>query len=514
MAEHQSNELTLANAFHAVIGNVHFSMQSQPDYSHNGVNVWGYVYKGLEILLSGEWSKEKLLGVNGYYFAIKECDDAISITNDITGGYRCYYVMKDDILYVSDRYVTLFDTVLGGKATLNEGMYEYWKKHRYTLDDDTLFKDLHKFSPAALVSFHHGGLYVDTYFPDCMRTPNYKKIVYGIHNDVKEQLMSIYHQERDKKFVVFYSGGADSTYLLLTMRELKIPFQCVTIRYIPRWSLNEPEVAKAIMNMENLGINDYEVIDVNLNDALKQYGDIVTDELLFDRHTAVHFYATYSKIVEQFGKDIVIINGQSADSVLSFGPSVKRKSDLVKRILLYSHSWMARWYDIPIKCVSKRYRMPRNSEEKYEAFLDDNNYFFLVDTKCPYKNVLEKVHKDRRILNLANHESKCLYLKTIGFLQGPDNQVVLKSARHFGIKSIVMPFVAPSVMMRVAQYKNNAREIVNPKYAVRDILKRVYGYNPVDVAYKKGVKDDFDYNSYNAKVLDLFCVKIKSLTHD
>ena len=69
-----------------------------------------------------------------------------------------------------------------------------------------------------------------------------------------------------------------------------------------------------------------------------------------------------------------------------------------------------------------------------------------------------------------------MYAKIISFLQGSDNQVVLQAASMNGIRKIVMPFTSPYFIYCTLKYKNNFREICNPKYFVRDITKKYFQY--------------------------------------
>ena len=65
-----------------------------------------------------------------------------------------------------------------------------------------------------------------------------------------------------------------------------------------------------------------------------------------------------------------------------------------------------------------------------------------------------------------------MYSKIIGFLQGSDNQVVIKAANYHGIKIVIMPFASSKFIYNVVQYKNNFLEVIKPKYFVRSLLKK------------------------------------------
>ena len=57
-------------------------------------------------------------------------------------------------------------------------------------------------------------------------------------------------------------------------------------------------------------------------------------------------------------------------------------------------------------------------------------------------------------------------IKIQSFLQGGDNQVVIKSAYYFGINKVVMPFASANVVLHTALH--NSKDILQPKRVVKD----------------------------------------------
>ena len=56
--------------------------------------------------------------------------------------------------------------------------------------------------------------------------------------------------------------------------------------------------------------------------------------MLFDFHTCIVQFYGISKILKKFGRNIEIVSGQSADSILCFGPSASTLSNFVNRIYI------------------------------------------------------------------------------------------------------------------------------------------------------------------------------------
>ena len=69
----------------------------------------------------------------------------------------------------------------------------------------------------------------------------------------------------------------------------------------------------------------------NIEEAIRR-------KMFFDRHySKIHFYGV-AELVKKWGADIVMINGQNSDAILSFGPSETKLTSYLKRYLLYGNS--------------------------------------------------------------------------------------------------------------------------------------------------------------------------------
>ncbi len=96
-------------------------------------------------------AKEYLNQLKGYWSKLEITESAISITQDIVGGNRLYYMTKDNTTVISDNYQFILNKI-DAPIQLNNFEYSYWKKHRYTTGAETLIKGLHKFQPATITT--------------------------------------------------------------------------------------------------------------------------------------------------------------------------------------------------------------------------------------------------------------------------------------------------------------------------------------------------------------------------
>lgn len=484
-------------------GGVYFYTR-KPLVSDGYTHLWGFPLKQ-DDLMNQEWNDETLNSIPGYYVAVRKKDDRVLIVNDILGGYRLYYANIGGKWYFSDDYQFLLNK-LTSKPSIDEQQFEYWRNHRYTLSSGTLFFEIKKLTPASRLVILNGNLSIDSYFSDYGNKPCYKQLMKNGYETIENQLKEAYRQNSTSRFLLFYSGGTDSTFLLKTLQHLEIPFKCVLIRYNPRWSVSEKEYCEAIDKLRAFGITDFKTLDVDLNEALKNHVETAEKEMLFDRHLSVHFYETYKRVVETWGNDVVIVNGQSADSILSFGPSDLNPGFFVKRCILYSN-WLSNLILEPLIRVylKNKFRMPWTKREKLRSMLDEWEYFFAIRRNCPYVSLLDETLDGKDVKRLKHFASRRMYLKIISFLQGPDNQIVIQAANHFGINKVLMPFTAPAFIYNVVRYKSNLREIIKGKYFVRDYNNKKYRLeNPVSTSEYIKPQPDFDMHSYEAKILTIY----------
>ena len=59
-----------------------------------------------------------------------------------------------------------------------------------------------------------------------------------------------------------------------------------------------------------------------------------------------------------------------------------------------------------------------------------------------------------------------MYLKCHGFLQGPDNLILINVAKYFNIKYIVMPYSSYKFIQLITKYYNFKLDVFFPKYLI------------------------------------------------
>ena len=411
-----------------------------------------------------------LRSVSGYFAFISISRDRVTISTDITGGYRLYRYEEGSSIFISDDYAALVERLRDRRGVqIDESELQFWRRHRYTTGGRTFVKGIDKLEPATIYSFTSEGEQTHCWFPDVETRPNPRDHVVASRVDIEKTLDLV--QSTGAPVVLLFSGGADSTALAMLMRAQGIDFTPVFFRSRPAYRTNLEDHTRAIRMAERLGMSLL-TLDVDIRDELE--GGAFAKPMLFDRHVAVVHFVGMRAIAERLGREAVIVCGQGADSVLSLGPSQATRGDLAARVLIFKRNGVLS--RLAVAAVNVAYgpgwRRPKDDAEYLSAILNPRAYFPVVGRSDSVELANYVVEMTRGIASrFTSMASARMYLKIYGFLQGSDNQVVIQAARQAGMERVVLPYVSPRFIINTLAHQSVRREIMQPKYVVREILR-------------------------------------------
>ena len=201
----------------------------------------------------------------------------------------------------------------------------------------------------------------------------------------------------------------------------------------------------------------------NIEEAIRR-------KMFFDRHySKIHFYGV-AELVKKWGADIIMINGQNSDAILSFGPSETKLTSYLKRYLLYGNSYFVK--SLLAKIISATFKInlvyPPHTVEKLISFYDNFKYCLLYDGRDKeYTGYLkEKILSFQEKFNFSDLNNFYMYLKLFSYVQGSDNQIVIQSAKHWEVQ-LVMPFTNSDLVQATLKYKDDRKELHKPKYVLK-----------------------------------------------
>lgn len=409
--------------------------------------------------------------VKGYFVFVSFEQNRMVIANDIAGGFRLYTCTLGNTTYFSNDHYYLIQLMReNGPLQRNANEYQYWYRHGYTTGGATYVSGLNKIEPASLIEITDSGITTTCYFRDIANEPDAAK-----HTEMclSELRRTVYEATTsNKKIILFFSGGVDSTLLALLLKESGQPFYPVFMKAQPFSRDDYESYIRAKSNAAYLGLSLHE-IDINLKSNDELMASIV-QTMPFDRHMARLHFAALRQIQEHHGTDVVLLNGQGADNVLSFGPSGQTRGDFTARLLMYyPFGLTAKAAARAVQYVlGNHVRAPQTTIEYLVAFCDPLKYFAVLmnDDSDGYRQYVEAiVTRFQRYWKCS--ESLLMYLKIFSYLQGSDNQVVYASARHIGIDQIILPYTSPAFIYHTVKYKDNEKEFFSPKYTVRQSIK-------------------------------------------
>ena len=171
---------------------------------------------------------------------------------------------------------------------------------------------------------------------------------------------------------------------------------------------------------------------------------------------------------KKYGTNILIISGQSCDSILSFGPSQRTIPNFFARYLInFPFSIFSKIipHILNLKFTQKLSN-PKNSREFYETFFK-SFYYYPLNYPSKSKNLDFFNNLLTEIRHINERYSKLMFLKCYGFLQGSDNMIMIKSANHHKISKIYLPFASYNFISIILKYYNYKKDVFYPKYILK-----------------------------------------------
>ncbi|APY08482.1 hypothetical protein BWZ20_09300 [Winogradskyella sp. J14-2] len=421
--------------------------------------------------------KNEVLGnkLKGYWLKIDFTDNKITITNDILGGYRLYYYEVANKIYVSDNHFKILEKLERSAIIKNKIEYDFWLKHRYTTGKSTFIEGLNKLSPASILEILDYDIYEKTYFKDIIRKSNPENHKNQVHKDLLETFAKI--KKSTNKVILLFSGGKDSCLLLQYLLYYKIPFKPVFLKLNPisKFGLNDIKRVRAVAKELELDLDE---IEIELSVISKKQKEDIVEKQLFDRHFSLLHFIGSKAIREKYGKECLVINGQSSDSILSFGPSENSTMSYFRRHIMYKPRTIISKLGLLLLILKtkKKFRLPKNKDELLFALFDEYKYTRVIDnnTSKEYVNYIND-YINTKTKKLESFHSKEMYVKILSFCQGSDNQVVVNSSKANNLLTI-MPFATPNIIYETIELKDENLEIRKPKYVIEQILENQFSF--------------------------------------
>ncbi|MCX6183256.1 MAG: hypothetical protein NT150_15190 [Bacteroidetes bacterium] len=253
-----------------------------------------------------------------FYFIIRN-NDALFVVTDPYAALKLYAYQSREKLVISDNYKDFKAECK--EFTVNKNAVKLFMLNNYTPSKHTLFNEISKFEPASIYEVKGTFYSLSTYMQiDASRRIDGEDFVDEFYNTLKESF-STYFENYDH-YSLYLSGGMDSSFLLkFLMANGADRSKLDTVTEI----IGGLKKDKMIDNDYDLYYSEKLAAEEKITHKKLNY-DYSSDQIMRDFVELKDFlfneYApaiAFGPVASQIEKDNLIISGQNADSVLSFG---------------------------------------------------------------------------------------------------------------------------------------------------------------------------------------------------
>ena len=240
--------------------------------------------------------------------------DSLEFYTDVVSNYKVYFKIEKNNLFIFDdenikNYIQ--------KDTINKNYLNFFIEKNYTPGNLTFFfENIKKFQPCTHHQFNRQlNIKKKILFPNIKNNHDENKCKIEIKKYFKNQ----FEQIKNEKIILLFSGGLDSYFLYKTLKENNIKFKCAYFYTFPASYETEKNLKKVKYICKNDEIS-LDLIKVDLK-YLKSTQNFIKKKMIFNYHFSLIFLKGIEYLKKKYGKNVLIISGQSCDSILSFGPS-------------------------------------------------------------------------------------------------------------------------------------------------------------------------------------------------
>ncbi|HAP8890216.1 TPA: hypothetical protein IV312_002453 [Enterococcus faecium] len=501
-------------------GVVDYSKDYQYENKEAGLVIWGEIR---EIKKNNEWiqfqsckdleyfedAKTYITNLSGAFFGLiigSQSKDTFFFSSASEVG-RCYFSVNKQEWCLS----TAADEPIRNlqNKEINPFEYEYYLVNGFSSGFSTYIQGLYKVLPGEVISFNREfdpdydarlkNCCLDKVFSDSTETFDSMQTFSEMFDRRIENSL------KDKQNIaVLFSGGADSTFLLLKLKELYPEKNIVPICFyssqVP--SANTLSDREKATNMAKYLGYDLMVIDPLQEEDLG-YSLIKNNlKMPFDSHISFWHGGSLRQIENKFD---CIVTGQNADAIYNFGPTGKLRlkqiirkrtlkeagiAEVFKRALFESknvealHNGHKLKSYICLKLLEKYYHMPELTSEDitYEnfmaGFLAEEKYvpnyktktLLKIDGKSEFVAQLKKISSAVCSLPELSERVKLLYMKFIAYIQGSDVRVLTELFDTSDGSKVFFPYTSTASLAAFGHHDLTLRDTINAKQYIYEYL--------------------------------------------
>lgn len=418
------------------------------------------------------------------YIALPAC-----FTGDI------YYCIDDEKIAFSTDFFEICKYL--GKITFDKTLLREFLTNSYLHGNKTWVNEIKRLGNHCVYCFEESQLikkkiqYVD------------KKITYETFK--QEMHKCIRRNAKGNRNGLLLSGGADSRFLAIMLKNNKIPFKAYVGRILPYCASNLDDVENAVCVCKDLGV-ECEVVDI---DYRKIKVDATYHKLIEILPNTKHFSVMHMFIIQKMKEDGIdtIWCGQNADNLYNLGPtgrvelSFNGLMNLYKRFCISENFYRAykevegyRPLASQVKFLIAKTGLSiyKRMKHEFELSIPDDIYQLICNYIHSYDYTIFGKTGEDEAESSAIKESlgdkkvkpenikKYLYKKKVdNYLKGGESEIIGAVARVYGIERVILPFSAEEMINVFYNIPLNGKSVFQPKEYIYQYIRenRKYGKN-------------------------------------
>lgn len=456
-------------------------------YEDDGLTPVDYSEERLAAIIDKHKENASLF-IEGSFFIMLDVDGRQIFFSDFFGRYRAYCTFSAGVLFISESV----DELVEINPEVNPFEEQVYAKKGYTGRHFTTYEKIYRVIGGQYFTVTPQGITVSLVF-----VPGRVGLGAGTYPEFEKIVDSTfpYFFSKDKRNVIEFSGGVDSSFLALYAKLKGYDIELVTGRLRnPSLDQNKYDVARSLQKSFDLNV-PLGCIDVdlaNLGDTTEARHAVVKSMMPFEKH----FGKLHIKLVtalEGRQDEIIAINGQNADSIVCLGPSEKINLSLSLRGVLsggkglLSRLLLSKYY---CAVVGKRsgtsvtaihqffikdgVRLPLNRESYLLVNMFFSKGYLPVLTG---KVAIEPEFTDYLYRNYCEPYKgfgvgEVLYISKLqNFMHGGDHRIVLCSHAVSGV-DVALPFTTIALFRFFAGCDRSVDYVLRGKGFLEDFLKK------------------------------------------
>ena len=389
---------------------------------------------------------------------------------------------KYDIFYSDNNiYFDFIESIENSEyLTVNAQAKEYFIKHRYYKNEETLFNEIKRVLVGEIVIL------------DKKKNISLKNILRSIsmiiptkYEDFKRFFSESINLNIKNENIIFQSAGKDSNLIMsFSSKILKnLKLKALNLKVInPEFNINIMDTYKSERVSKKLNVNySREIFDFSKSN-LEELNTIIL-KMPLASHLCLNYKALFKRIDKNYKGNILC--GQNADSLYNLGPTEQEVSSVLKRYYL-SDFFISSLKDVEgkVKIIKKlislvikkifeikqkrKLFLPSNSREYIEYFEDFQNYLILNKREVKLNNENSVKYK------VVEIRKEIFNLKLNSFFRGGDSRAVYYASNlDKKVKLIYSTNILVLFFMHY-NYTMPIRDILIGKYYIRKYLKELF----------------------------------------